>query len=155
MWGAVSRPKLTLQETPFILGRVELQRTFPSTPPPAVLRTCFVAGSRWEEKESFSAGSAASYWDPFCICHPSAHWTACHSVARVFQMFVSYSVTRVEGVYLFGLGEGVIDEWLIKAHCCHIPGCLGHLPNNVHHSFTQPPHFLAAGRGPCDTGRTL
>lgn len=44
------------------------------------------------------------------------------------------------------LGGGIIiNERLIKALCCHIPGCLSHLPNNIHHSFTQPPHILVAG----------
>lgn len=54
------------------------------------------------------------------------------------------------------VGGGVsINERLIKAHCCHIPGRLSHLTDNIHHSFTLLPHILMAGRGPCDTGRTL
>lgn len=59
-------------------------------------------------------------------------------------------------VHLSRVGGGIaIKERLIKAHCCHIPGRLSHLLNNIHPSFTQPPHILVAGRGPCDTGRTL
>lgn len=45
-------------------------------------------------------------------------------------------------------GGAIINERLIKAYCCHIPGHLSHLPNNIHHSFTQPLHILVAGRVP-------
>lgn len=45
-------------------------------------------------------------------------------------------------------GGVIINERLIKAHCCNIPGRLSHLPNNIHHSFTQPPHILVTGRVP-------
>lgn len=45
-------------------------------------------------------------------------------------------------------GGVIINERLIKAHCCNIPGRLSHLPNNIHHSFTQTPHILVTGRVP-------
>lgn len=155
---AVSRPKLALQETCFILGLVEFQ------PPPDISLHITLFGTKnmfcsktslgRKRKEAFQLGQAhPTRILAFSIPLPTGPPLRYLCLSNVRFFFSDH--TRVESVYLLGLGEGVIDEWLIKAHCCHIPGCLGHLPNNIHHSFTQPPHILAAGRGPCDTGRTL
>lgn len=47
-----------------------------------------------------------------------------------------------ERIHLWVGGGVTINGRLVKAHCCHIPGRLSHLTNNIHHSFTQPPHIL-------------
>jgi hypothetical protein len=68
---------------------------------------------------------------------------------QVLEALVSYSVVPQRKFHLFELGEGVAShEWLLKTHCGHIPGCLDHLLNNIHHSFTWLPHILVPGRGP-------
>jgi hypothetical protein len=137
--------------TACLLGSDRHYRAFCSV---LVQRTTFVLGNEKENRRDNSSWANCILSRVILVFAIPACYGTWPLALGVFAFFLAQGQPRESSPLRVGGGVS-INERLIKAHCCHIPGRLSHLTNNIHHSFTQPPHILMAGRGPCDTGRTL